>query len=439
MSAIAIERDFDPGRSIHRLTLLGVIGLIVVLGGVGGWASTTEISGALIAPGSIVVDSDVKKVQHPTGGVVGALNVHDGDTVHAGDVVVRLDDTMLRSNLGIVSNGMDELTARAARLGSERDGLDEVSMPAAFEGRQSDPYVIKVMEGERRLFAMRRAARAGQKEQLQQRIVQLNEEVKGLTAQQEAKGQEIELIQRELTGVSELWDKKLIQLTRLTALEREAARIGGERAQLIATMAQSRGKVAEINLQIFQIDQDLASDVSKELREVEGKLGEFSERKVAAEDQLKRIDIRAPQDGIVHELGVHTVGGVVGPGEQMMLIIPAHDSLSVEAKIAPQDIDQLALGQTASLRFTAFNARTTPQLDGVVSRISADTTTDQRTGQSYYTIRIGIPPSELERLGDAKLVPGMVVESFVKTSDRTVLSYLIKPLADQVTRAFRER
>src|SRR6202000_1382614 len=213
-------------------------------------------------------------------------------------------------------------------------------------------------------------------------------------------------IQRELSGVSELWDKKLIQLTRLTSLQREAARFNGERAQMVASVAQSRGKVAEINLQILQIDQDLASDVSKELREVDSKIGEFSERKVAAEDQLKRINVRAPQDGVVHELSVHTVGGVVGPGEQMMLVVPSHDTLAVEAKVAPQDIDQLTFGQTASLRFTAFNARTTPQVDGVVNRISADTTTDQRTGQTYYTVRIGIPQSEMTRLGDLKLVPG---------------------------------
>ncbi len=410
-----------------------------MIGGLGGWAATTDISGALIAPGSMVVDSSVKKVQHPTGGVVGALNVQNGDFVHAGDVLVRLDETTLRANLSIVVNGLNELVARAARLESERDGLDQVRTPAEFEGRQSDPYVTKVMEGERRLFEMRRTARTGQKDQLQERIVQLNEEVKGLEAQQASKGQEIDLIQRELAGVSELWDKKLIQLTRLTALEREAARLGGERAQLVASIAQSRGKVAEINLQILQIDQNLASDVAKELREVDAKVGEFSERKVAAEDQLKRIDIRAPQDGTVHELTVHTVGGVVGPGEQMMLIVPSHDLLAVEAKVAPQDIDQLVLGQPASLRFSAFNARTTPQVDGIVNRVSADTTTDQRTGQSYYTIRIGIPPSEMARLGDVKLVPGMVVESFIKTSDRTVLSYLVKPLADQVTRAFRER
>lgn len=439
MSAVTAGREFDPRRSIHRHTALGVFVSLVIVVGIGGWAATTVISGALIAPGSIVVDSDVKKVQHPTGGVIGALNVRDGDYVHAGDVVVRLDDTMLRANLGIVANGLDELTARAARLESERDGLSEVKMPAAFESRKSDPYVMKVMHGERRLFAMRRSARTGQKEQLQERIVQLKEEVKGLEAQQKAKGQEIDLINRELAGVSELWDKKLIQLTRLTALEREAARLGGERAQLIASIAQSRGKTAEINLQILQIDQDLASDVSKELREVEGKISEFRERKVAAEDQLKRIDIRAPQDGFVHELGVHTIGGVVGPGEQMMLIVPSHDALAVEAKVAPQDIDRLVLGQTASLRFTAFDARTTPQVDGVVNRISADTTADQRTGQAYYTVRIGISPSELARLGDVKLVPGMVVESFIKTGDRTVLSYLTKPLFDQVARAFRER
>ncbi|WP_424630067.1 HlyD family type I secretion periplasmic adaptor subunit [Bradyrhizobium sp. SYSU BS000235] len=439
MTATTIAAEFDPIRSIRKHSILGALGLLLVVGGAGGWAATTDISGALIAPGSIVVDSNVKKVQHPTGGVVGALNVRNGDYVHAGDVLVRLDETMLRANLSIVANGLDELVARAARLESERDGLDQVRVPAEFESRQSDPYVMKVMEGERRLFEMRRTARAGQKEQLQERIVQLNEEVKGLEAQQASKGQEIDLIQRELSGVSELWDKKLIQLTRLTSLEREAARLGGERAQLIASIAQSRGKAAEINLQILQIDQTLASDVAKELREVEGKIGEFSERKVAAEDQLKRIDIRAPQDGTVHELNVHTVGGVVGPGEQMMLIVPSHDLLAVEAKVAPQDIDQLVLGQTASLRFSAFNARTTPQLDGIVNRISADTITDQRTGQSYYNVRIGIPPSEIARLGDVKIVPGMVVESFIKTSDRTVLSYLVKPLADQITRAFRER
>jgi HlyD family secretion protein len=439
MSSMTLEREFDPGLSIRWHVLLGILVFLIVVIGMGGWAATTDISGALIAPGQIIVDSDVKKVQHPTGGVIGQLNVQDGDFVHAGDVLVRLDDTTMRANLGIVSSGLDELIARSARLESERDGLDDVKVPSAFVGRESDPLVVKVLDGEHRLFAMRQAARAGQKEQLEQRIVQLTEEISGLEAQQESKGQEIELIQRELTGVSDLWDKKLIPMSRLTALQREAARIGGERAQLIASIAQSRGKIAEIKLQIVQITQDLASDVSKELRDVEAKIEEFSERKIAAEDQLRRINVRAPQDGVVHALSVHTVGGVVGPGEQMMLIVPSNDALGMEAKISPQDIDRLAVGQEASLRFTAFNARTTPQINGIVGRVSADTITDQRTGQSYYTVRINIPSSELARLGEVKLVPGMTVESFIKTGDRTVLSYLTKPLADQIMRAFRER
>ena len=234
-------------------------------------------------------------------------------------------------------------------------------------------------------------------------------------------------------------EKSLIPLTRLTALEREATRLEGERAQLIAAVAQARGKISETELQINQIDRDLASEVGRELREIEGKISELVERKVAAEDQLKRVDIRAPQGGFVHEMTVHTVGGVVGPGEAMMLIVPVADALTVEARIAPQDIDQIKVGQPAALRFSAFSQRTTPEIEGSVNRLSADVTTDQRTGSSYFTVRIAITPDELARLGDVRVVPGMPVETFVKTGDRTVASYLVKPLHDQVMRAFRER
>jgi HlyD family secretion protein len=240
-------------------------------------------------------------------------------------------------------------------------------------------------------------------------------------------------------GVKDLWSKNLIQLTRLTALEREQARLKGERGQLTAAAAQIKGKIAETELQIIQVDQDLSSDVAKELREIEAKIGEFVERKVAAEDQLKRIDIRAPQDGTVFQLAVHTVGGVVAAGDTIMLIVPNADNLIVEAKVNPQDIDQLQLGQKAMLRFSAFNQRTTPQIAGSVSRVSADTTTDQRTGQSYYLVRVAMPPDEVARLGEVKLLPGMPVEAFIQTGDRTVMSYLAKPLHDQIVKAFRER
>ena len=262
----------------------------------------------------------------------------------------------------------------------------------------------------------------------------------GLNAQLSSKQQEIALVQRELKGARELWDKNLMPITKLTSLEREATRLEGERGQLTASVAQSKGKISELELQIIQIDRDLASEVGKDLREAEGKIGEFVERKVAAEDQLKRVDIRAPQDGTVHQSTAHTVGGVItAGGDPIMLIVPDTDSLMAEAKVPPQDIDQLQLGQRAVLRFSTFNQRTTPELNGTIARISADATQDQRTGLSSYTIRIGLTAEEIARLGDVKLVPGMPVEAFLQTGDRRVMSYLVKPMMDQITRAFRER
>jgi len=225
----------------------------------------------------------------------------------------------------------------------------------------------------------------------------------------------------------------------LTALERDAARIEGERNQLIATTAQSEGKITETELQIIQVDQDIRSEVAKNLNETRSKVSEFFERKVATDDQLKRTDIRAPQDGIVQQLAVHTVGGVVAAGDTIMLIVPDADTLTVEAKISPQDIDQLFLGQQATLRFVAFNMRTTPEIKGTVNFISADITQDQRTGLGYYVARVALSPSEVERLGEIKLIPGMPVVAFIKTSERTMLSYLVRPLSDQIERAFKEK
>jgi len=426
-------------RSMRRHLVAAAVVVFVLVVGVGGWGATAVISGAVVASGSLVVDTNVKKVQHPTGGIVGELRVRDGDRVHAGDIVVRLDETVTRANLAIVSKGLDELRARKARLESERDGWDTIVFPAQLVAGASDPDLAAAMDSERKLFNLRKTARKGQKAQLQERITQLGEEITGLTAQQNSKAKEITLVERELAGVRDLWNKNLVQLNRLTALEREATRLDGERGQLVATAAQAKGKVAETALQILQIDQDLASEVAKELRDVDGKIGEFVERKITAEDQLKRIDIRAPQDGSVFQLAVHTVGGVITAGDPIMLIVPEADNLSVEVKVNPQDIDQLQLNQKAILRFSAFNARTTPEIEGIVTRISADTSTDQRTGQTYYTLRISMPAEQIERLGNVKLLPGMPVEAFVQTGERTMLSYLMKPLHDQVMRAFREK
>ena len=429
----------DASESIRRHILVGSILVGVLVIGLGGWATTAQISGALIAQGSIVVDTNVKKVQHPTGGVVGELFVRDGDHVKAGDVLLRLDETVTRANLAIVNKGLIELYARKARLAAERDGADAMAVPPELTNRQNEPDVKEALASERKLFDLRHQDRLGQKQQLQERITQLQQQISGLASQQAAKDKGIALTEQELGGVRDLWQKNLVQLNRLTSLQRDEARLEGERGQIIAQAAEAKGKIAEIQLQIIQVDQDLSSDVAKELREIDGKIGEYVERKVTAEDQLKRTDIRAPQDGIVFQSTANTVGGVVAAGDPIMLIVPESDNLTVEVKVDPKDIDQVQLGQTVVLRFTSFNVRTTPEINGTVSRIAADTSTDQRTGQSYYLVRIAMPAQELKRLGDVKLTPGMPVEAFIETGERTMMSYLIKPLHDQLMRAFREK
>ena len=430
-------RGARPSIRLHLIIGLAVV--VVLAGGLGGWGATAEISGALIAPGSIVVESNVKKVQHPTGGVVGEVRAHDGDVVKAGDVVVRLDDTVTKASLAIVTKNLDGLWARAARLEAEQQGLDRIVFPPMLLDRANDPDVKNVMASESKLFEVRTMGRIGQKAQLRERVAQLHEEIAGLEAQERAKDKEIALVEKELVGVRTLYDQHLVQITRLTTLERDAARLSGERAQYIASRAQARGKITETELQIIQVDKDMVSDVSKDLRETNDKIGEFVERKVTAEDQLRRIDIRAPQDGMVEQSTVHTVGGVITAGDAIMMIVPQADDLQVEAKVNPQDIDKLQIGQKTLLRLSAFNQRTTPELNGIVTRVSPDVTTEQRTGQSYYTIRVKMPPEEVARLGEVKLIPGMPVEAFVQTGDRTLLSYLIKPLKDQLMRAFREK
>ena len=426
-------------QSIRVHLIVGLAIVLVLGGGLGGWAATAEISGALIAPGSVVVESNVKKVQHPTGGVVGEVRARDGDVVNAGDIVVRLDDTVTKASLAIVTKNLDGLWARAARLQAEQQGLDRIVFPKMLLDRADDPDVKTVIASETKLFDVRVNGRVGQKAQLRERITQLNEEIAGLSAQERAKDQEIALVEKELRGVRDLYEKHLVQISRLTTLERDAARLNGERAQYIASRAQARGKITETELQIIQVDKDMVSDVSKDLRETNDKVGEFVERKVTAEDQLRRVDIRAPQHGMVLQSSVHTVGGVITAGDAIMMIVPQADDLQVEAKVNPQDIDKLQIGQKTLLRLSAFNQRTTPELNGVVTRVSPDVSTEQRTGQSYYTIRVSMSPQEIARLGDVKLIPGMPVEVFVQTRSRTVASYFLRPFQDQIAKAFREK
>lgn len=425
-------------KALRRASLTG-FALIGLFGGtIGLWAATATLSGAVMAPGQFVVDTNVKKVQHATGGIVGELRVREGDRVEEGDLLIRLDETVTRASLQIVTKQLDEFVARQARLEAERDGLAKVSTPEEFQPRLGDPAVAKLMDGERSLFEARVAARDGQRNQLQKRISQLNDEITGLKAQQTAKVREATLIAKELEGVRELFQKNLIQLPRLSALEREAASLEGQRGHLVAAVAQAEGRIAETSLQIIQIDEEMRAEVMKELREIQGRIAELVERRVAADDQLKRVEIRSPSAGFVHQLAVHTVGGVISPAEPAMLIVPVDEALNLEAKVMPNDIDQVAIGQAATVRVHASNARTTPEINGKVTRISADVTKDPQMGYTYYTIRVALPPEELRRLGGLRLVAGMQAEIYVQTHERTPFQYLIKPLKDQVARAFRE-
>jgi HlyD family secretion protein len=435
-----------PGKSVppslraaRRPLAMGFAAAALLVFGVGGWAATTEFSGAVIAPGKLVVDSNVKKVQHPTGGVVGELLAKDGDHVKQGDVVVRLDGTQARTSLATVSKALDELAARQARYEAERDGAPAVSFPADLAARAADREVADLMTGESRLFDMRRGARDGQKAQLHEQIGQLRLQIDGTLAQEAAKAQEIAVLNRELQSVRQLWTQNLVQISRVTALERDAARLDGEKAALAATVAQLRGRIAELELKIHQIDQDLSTEVGKELAEIRAKRAELVERRIAAEDQLRRIDLAAPQDGKVFQRSVHTVGGVVQAGEAVMLIVPDGESLVVEARVPAHDIDQIHVGQHAVLHFSAFDQRTTPELDGEVVQIGADVAQDDKAPEPYYLARIAVRDGELGRLGSLRLLSGMPVEVFIQTVPRTVASFLVKPLGDQLARAFRGR
>ncbi|KAA3511500.1 HlyD family type I secretion periplasmic adaptor subunit [Agrobacterium rosae] len=429
---------FDVSRSIRHHLVAGLVVGVVLLGGAGAWASVATLSGAVVASGHFVVDSYVKKVQHPTGGVVGEILVHEGDVVKAGDILMRLDSTQTRANLAIVTKRLDELTARQARLEAERDDLAEIVFPTSLLARAQNVDVASAIHSETRLFAFRKQSRDGKKAQLAERVVQFRHEIEGLKAQETAYADGMTVLNNEIASLNALRQQGVVSDQRLNSLKTQAATFGGEWGEKIAYQAQAAGKISETRLQILQIDQDQKAEVGSELADVQAQIGEYVERKISAEDSLKRIDITAPQSGTVHQLTVHTVGGVISPAETIMSIVPESDELTLEVQIAPKDIDQISLGHEAMLRMSAFNQRTTPQLKAHVTRIAADLNTNERTGTSSYVVRLTVAELELTKLKGLRLVSGMPAEAMIKTEDRTALSYLLKPLSDQITRAFRE-
>jgi HlyD family secretion protein len=427
------ENSFPLGPRVFAGITLGMLLFI----GAGGWAATAQLTGAIIAPGMVKVDQNLKSIQHRDGGIISEIAVREGDFVTKGQVMLRLDDAETRAELSIVRTQLVELMAKQARLMAERDNLDIIMMSAELSARTGDfPHVFF---GEKRMFDGNRQNRESQKEQLVLGIDQLGEEIKGLESQRDAKIDEIALVKTEHGKIKGLTDKRLIETSRKYIIDREMAKLLGERGEVEANIARAKARMGEIRLQIIAIDETARTEAQRELSAIEPKLSELRERRVAIEDRLARADIRAPLSGTVNELAVHTIGGVITPAEKLVTLVPADAALKIEAKLSPTDIDQVFVGQPAKLRFSAFNQRTTPELHGRIAYVSAATSSDPSTGQVYYLADVIVPSDELGKLGDSKLLPGMPVEVFVSTEERTAMSFLSKPLADQFNRAFREQ
>lgn len=425
--------------SVRGYMTAGLATTFVLFGGLVAWGAVTDLAGAVLATGTVMVSGNVKKVQHPTGGVVGEIFVKNGDRVKAGDRLVRLDETLTRANQQLISKQIDELTGRRARLMAERDDALSLDFPSDLSARRNEAAVEQILSGEASLFRSRLSSRASQQAQLDERIAGLREEIEGLTSQAAAKVREIDLIKQEVAGLETLEAQRLVTTSKMMALRREGARLDGERAQLQAAAGQARGRIAEIEVQKISLNSEAKSEIVKELREIEGTLVELSERRTAADDQLRRVDIKSPVDGLVHQMSVFTVGGVINSSEPLMVIVPEDQKLVVEARIAPQDIDQARKHSAAFIRFPAFNQRTTPMIAGRIATIAADLTREKETGLSYYIGIIELNDGESEKLAGLKLMPGMPAEIQIETEARSALSYLVKPIEDHFAKAFKER
>ncbi|EJZ17237.1 HlyD family type I secretion membrane fusion protein [Rhizobium sp. Pop5] len=417
--------------------VVGALSIALVCG-IGGWAATTELSSAVIGEGVVVVDGDVKKIQHLTGGIVSELLVAENDHVTAGQVLIRLDGTTTKAQLSIVESTLAQLYARRARLKAERIGAESFEVEENISDLTSSTSAQKLLDGEQKLFDSRRSALVGMKSQLASRKDQLAEQIKGLVVQINATNDSLGLIEQELEGVDTLYKKGLVTLQRLNQLKRARADLQGNSGQEIAAKAEAEGKSIELDRQTIQLDEDRRSEIAKDLTDVEAQIAEYEERRGTALDQLHRLDITAPLSGRVHELAVHTVNGVIDPGQTLMLVVPENDDLTVEAKVATRDIDQIHVSQSVDVRFSAFDQRTTPDVSGEITSIAPDIVRDERTGISYYPVRVKPKPESLAKLKSIKLYPGMPAEVFIKIGDRTVISYLTKPLTDQMQHVFRE-
>lgn len=411
-----------------RIITASALASILVFG-IGGWAAHAKLSGAVIANGQVVVSDQVKIIQHRDGGIVSEIAVENGDQVKKGDILLRLDETQTRVELAIVQSQLQQLQAMHARLIAERDGASEVHFLELGSSSKLIAAEIKLFEENRRMID-------NQKEQLRLQIDQLDKQVQGFNAQQQSNSSEGEIIELEIAKTEGLLKSGLVPIAQKRDLLRQRARIEGARGELAARLAENVGQKSELNMKLLSLDQTTRKEAQAEIVSIESKLAELREREIAARDRLTRMDVRAPVDGLIYDLQIHTLGGIVASGATVMSVVPTSADLTIEIRIPPVDIDRIAVGQPARLRFIAFNQRTTPELHGEVGVIAAATTTDKATGAPYYLATVSL--TDGEKLKENKLMPGMPVEVYVQTDERTALSYLVKPFTDQMMRAFRE-
>ena len=431
----------DAGPMIRRdprgavIAGFAVIGLAVA--GFACWAATAPLASAVIATAVVAVDGSRKQVQHLEGGIVREILVQDGELVAKDQILLRLDDTRAKATLGIVKNGLDAAQVLEVRLLAEREGT-ALLFPAALTMRAGDPTVAEMIRAQSRLFAARRESIEGQRSILGQRILQYEQEIRGLEAQLAARETQAALIEEELVGLRELLKKGLTERTKVLALEREAARLKGERGERISDIARSRNAIGGAQLELLQLDRTFQEKVAGDIRDAQAQIAELRERVAAAEQVLAHIEIRAPAAGTAVGLSAHTAGGVIKPGDTILEIVPENSRLIVEAQLQPTDIDNVAVGQDSEIRLTGLKQRTTPVLVGKVIYVSADRLTDPRSGSPYFVTRIDLPPEERARLGGIVVQPGMPAEATIRQRDRTALDYLLQPVTDAFAHAWRE-
>lgn len=425
--------------STKRYVVLGMLALVGLLGGLAYWSITTEIAGAIVTSGRVEVESNRQIVQHPQGGVVGEILVANGDRVQAGETLLRFDAVLTESELAVTEGQLYELLGQKSRLLSERDEADEITFdPELVEVAQALPKVAELIQGQTALFNARRASLGEELSQWNERSTQINNQIEGSQAQLAALEEQRALLRQELADQQSLLDSGLTQASRVSALKREAASFGGRIGALNAEIAQSRARLAEIEIERLKLATSLREEAIGALRELQPREIELRQNRISLLEVVDRLTLRAPRSGVVYGLVVHTTRAVVQPAEAILYIIPQDEPLIVRTQIPTQHIDQIRLGQPATLRFSTFDQRTTPEILATVANVSPDVFVDERTGASYYTAELRPTEGEMEKLGDLEILPGMPVEAYIKTDDRTPLNYLIKPLANYFNRAFRE-